>query len=61
MGNPDYSTPAGMGSAYPVIGETRLAPFSPKTASRLVVATAAPLPLVIPIEELITRIIQVLH
>ena len=49
---PDYSALADMRSAYQVIGEMRLVPFSLKTASRLVVATAAP-PLVIPTKRLI--------
>ena len=32
MGNPDYSTLEDMGSAYPVIGEMRLVPFSLKNS-----------------------------
>jgi hypothetical protein len=64
MGNPDYSALADIGNAYSVIGEMRLVPFSLKTVTRLVAATAAPmlpLPLIaIPIEQLITRILQIL-
>ena len=64
LGTGDIQSLADLGNSYVVLGEMRLVPFGIKDIVRLAVATAAPMAplllIIMPMEEVVTRIFKII-
>lgn len=64
LGTPDLQSLADLANSYAVVSEMRLVPFALKDVTRLAVATVLPvlplLPTIMPLEELLTRLVRMI-
>lgn len=64
LGSGDIQSLADLGNSYTVVREMRLVPFGIQDAMRLALATAAPLAplllIIMPVEELLTRVLRII-